>query len=355
MEDKNMLENILERIKNDQHLNRQDLIYLLKLEDQQSLQRIYAAADQIRQKYVGDEVHLRGLVEFSNYCRKNCNYCGIRAGNNKLQRYRMKKEEIVSTAMEAEKIGYRTVVLQSGEDPFYTVELLENIIQMIKLQTDMAITLSIGERSRAEYERLFKAGADRFLLRFETSNPDLYARLHPDSDYEQRFNALRWLKEIGYQVGSGVMIGLPGQSIEDLADDILTFKNLDLDMIGVGPYICHADTPLAGSNNGTAEMTFKVIALTRIITKNTHIPATTALASLRPDDGREKALELGANVVMPNVTPIKYRALYELYPDKVCIGEDAQQCRGCIQGRIYSLGRPISKEHGHSLKKSEIV
>lgn len=350
-----MLANIIERIDAAQDLSREDLIYLLQLEDETSLEKLYRLADRVRQAYVGDEVHLRGLIEFSNYCRKNCNYCGIRAGSHKLQRYRMSNEEIVSTAVLAEQLGYRTVVLQSGEDPYYTVEILENIIQGIKQQTDLAITLSIGERPRMEYEQLFYAGTDRFLLRFETSNPDLYARLHPDSNYAQRMNALRWLKEIGYQVGSGIMIGVPGQSIEDLANDILTFKNLDLDMIGVGPYICHDNTPLAGSPNGTVEMTFKVIALTRIVTKYTHIPATTALASLRPSDGREKALKLGANVIMPNVTPVHYRALYELYPAKVCIGEDAKQCRGCMQGRIYSLGRPISKNHGHSLKKSVIV
>lgn len=350
-----MPKNIFKRIDAGQELSREDLQCLLQLEDEASLQKLYSRADLIRQAHVGDEVHLRGLIEFSNYCRKNCIYCGIRAGNPNLQRYRMDKGEILATAAQADNLGYRTVVLQSGEDPFYSVELLEKIIQEIKQQTDLAVTLSIGERPRAEYERLYQAGADRFLLRFETSNPDLYARLHPDSYFDERMKVLHWLKEIGYQVGSGIMVGIPGQRIEDLVDDILTFKELDLDMIGVGPYICHEDTPLAGSANGTAEMTFKVIALSRIVTKNTHIPATTALASLRPADGREKALELGANVVMPNVTPVRYRALYELYPAKVCIGEDAKQCRGCMQGRIYSLGRPISMGHGHSLKKSAIV
>lgn len=347
-----MLSNIFAKIDAEQDLSRDDLIALLQVNDEASLEKLYQRADRIREAYVGSEVHLRGLIEFSNYCRKNCNYCGIRAGNQKLQRYRMQAGEIVEVAVEAERLGYRTVVLQSGEDPFYTVERMEAIIRSIKQQTDLAITLSIGERPRQEYEQLYTAGADRYLLRFETSNSDLYARLHPDSDYSQRMNSLRWLKEIGYQVGSGIMIGVPGQRLEDLADDILAFKELDLDMIGVGPYICHEDTPLSGSVNGTADMTFKVIALTRIVTKNTYIPATTALASLRPSDGREKALELGANVVMPNVTPVHYRALYELYPAKVCIGENAQQCRGCMQGRIYSLGRPISKSHGHIYKKS---
>lgn len=345
-----MLSDIFAKIDAGQELSRDDLISLLQAEDSGCLEELFRKADRIRRENVGDEIHLRGLIEFSNYCRKNCNYCGIRAGNRYLQRYRMEEDEIVATAVQAEQLGYRTVVLQSGEDPFYTVSKLINIIEQIKEKTDLAITLSIGERPRPEYEQYFAAGADRFLLRFETSNPVLYQHLHPDSDYQGRMNALGWLKEIGYEVGSGIMIGLPGQTVADLADDILTFKNMDLDMIGVGPYICHQDTPLAGAADGTVDMTFKVIALTRIVTGNTHIPATTALATLRPADGREKALELGANVMMPNVTPVKYRAMYELYPAKVCIGEDARQCRGCMQRRIYSLNRPISREHGRSPK-----
>lgn len=335
-------------------LDRTDLIYLLQLQDQESLQMLYTAADRTRQKYVGDEVHLRGLIEFSNYCRKNCFYCGIRRGNHNANRYRMEPEEILLTVGQAVQLGYRTIVLQSGEDMYYTVDKLQGLIRQIKRQFDIAITLSIGERPRQEYEFLHEAGADRFLLRFETSNPQLYARLHPDSRFDERMRILTWLKETGYQVGSGIMVGLPGQTVDDLAQDILTFKELDLDMVGIGPYICHPDTPLAGLPNGTAEMTFKVVALTRIVTRNTHIPATTALATLRPADGREKALQLGANVVMPNVTPVCYRALYEIYPDKICTGEDAQQCRGCIHNRIYSLNRTVSKDYGHSIKNKNL-
>jgi biotin synthase len=351
------LEDIFRKIETEEDLNKEDLVRLLASEDRDILTRLYSAADEIRRKYVGDEVHLRGLIEFSNYCRKNCAYCGIRRDNRKLARYRLHPDEILDAARDAEALDYRTVVLQSGEDPYYTVEKLEELVKKIKRETDLAVTLSIGERPRSEYERLFRAGADRFLLRFETSNPDLYKRLHPDSKFEERMGILRWLAEIGYQVGSGIMIGLPGQTIEDLAQDILTFKELDLDMVGVGPYICHEDTPLAGNPNGTVEMTFKVIALTRIVTKNAHIPATTALASLRPADGREQALELGANIVMPNVTPVKYRAMYELYPHKICIHEEARQCQGCITGRILSIGRPIGTGHGHTLKipKQKVV
>jgi iron-only hydrogenase maturation rSAM protein HydE len=339
------------KISREEPLTSDELVALLSLDRPEDVEQLYAKADRIRQKYVGNDVHLRGLIEFSNICRKNCCYCGIRSGNAKISRYRMTSPEIIMSANLVKALGYKTVVLQSGEDPYYSRDMLANLIEEIKKETGLAITLSIGERSRDEYQQLFDAGADRFLLRFETSNPALYKKLHPDSAYEQRMQILIWLKEIGYQVGSGIMIGLPGQTKEDLAQDILKFRELDLDMIGVGPFISHPDTPLAGSANGTAEMTLKVIALTRIVTLNTHIPATTALATLRPADGREKALQAGANVVMPNVTPLKYRELYELYPEKICVNEAAEQCHSCIRQRIFKVGRSISNDYGHSMKK----
>lgn len=347
-----MYQSIFDKIAAYKELERDEVLQLLQTEDQLIIERLYDHANQYRKKYVGNEVHMRGLIEFSNYCRRNCTYCGIRRDNSNIPRYRMEASEIISTASQARQLGYWTVVLQSGEDAYYTVDMLEEIIRSIKRDNDIAITLSIGERPRQEYERLFAAGADRFLMRFETSNPDLYSKLHPDSKYQKRFQALEELYQIGYQVGSGIMAGLPEQTLGDIADDIIKFRELDLDMIGFGPYICHEETPLAGSENGTVEMTFKVIALTRIVTRRTHIPATTALSSLRPDDGREIALEVGANVVMPNVTPVKYRSWYALYPAKVCIGEDASQCRSCMGGRISGLGRPISIGPGHAVRKT---
>lgn len=343
-----MLESVFNKIDKEQELNKEDIINLLALEDEEKLGMLYNLADRYRQRYVGEEVHLRGLIEFSNYCRKNCFYCGIRRGNQKANRYRMALDEILDNVNVAEKLGYKTVVLQSGEDLYYTAAKLAELVSKIKQRSDVAVTLSIGERPYEEYLRMYKAGADRFLIRFETSNRELYKKLHPDSDYDERMLALKRLKDIGYQVGSGVIIGLPGQTLEDLADDILTFKELELDMVGVGPYICHEDTPLAGNPNGTVEMTYKVVALTRVVTRYANIPATTALATLRQADGRETALQLGANVLMPNVTPVKYRALYELYPAKVCITENAEQCHGCIHGRIFSIGRPVSQDYGHS-------
>jgi biotin synthase len=347
-----MIGKILSKAEQRSDLNKSDLVSLLSIEEPDQLQRLFDLADLIRRENVGDEIHLRGLVEFSNYCRKNCFYCGLRRSNCLLSRYRMEMDEILDTVQLAEALGYKTAVLQSGEDSYYTLERMLWLVKQIKQRHKLAITLSIGELPRHYYEQLFEAGADRYLLRFETSNPELYKRLHPDSRYEHRMAVLKWLKEIGYEVGSGVMIGLPGQTLEDLADDILAFKNLDLDMIGVGPYIAHPDTPIAGEQSGTVDMTLKVVALTRIVTKDTNIPATTALATLRPEDGREMALEAGANVLMPNVTPVKYRAMYELYPDKVCIDEGSNQCWHCTQRRIVSIGRQLGRGSGVSPHKT---
>jgi biotin synthase len=346
-----LFEVLLRKIDNEHDLSKADICELLKLDDKQQLSILYSKADKIRKKYVGDEVHLRGLIEFSNYCINNCYYCGLRRDNKSIERYRMNHDEILETCSLAKNMGFRTIVLQSGDDPYYTAEIMESLIRQIKQNFDVAVTLSIGERKKADYECMYKAGADRFLLKFETSNRDLYAKMHPGLDFDHRIKILKWLKEIGYQTGSGIMVGLPGQSIEDLAEDILKFRDLDLDMIGIGPFVCHGGTPFAGSKNGDVELTFKVIALTRIVTKNTHIPSTTAIATLWPNGGREQALSLGANVVMPNLTPIKYRSLYEIYPSKASADEVAEQTHDRIVKSIRSIGRPISKDYGHSLKK----
>ena len=347
MTNNNQTENIFKKIESEEDLDQSELVCLLSLTDRHDLEQLYRLADQVRQKYVGEEIHLRGLIEFSNYCRKNCRYCGIRRDNRQLTRYRMTIDEICETVREAASAGYRTVVLQSGEDLYYTVERLVEMLHRIKKEADVAVTLSLGERSREEYRQMFEAGADRFLLRFETSNRKLYEELHPDSYFQERMSILSWLNDIGFQVGSGVMIGLPGQTPADLAADILKFKELRLDMIGVGPFISHGDTPLAGCPSGTVEMTYKVVAVTRIVTKDTNIPATTALGSLGPVDGRLKAMQLGANVVMPNVTPAKYRALYELYPDKICLQEEAAYYNNGLSGWLATLGRPVSTEYGN--------
>jgi len=308
--------------------------------------RLYAAADAARTGGVGNAVHLRGLIEFSNLCRKDCAYCGLRRDNHAIERYRLTPDEIVETAQHAATLGYRSVVLQSGEDLWFTAERLAEIIVAIKSTTDLAITLSAGERDTDTYCRWREAGADRYLLRIETTDPQLFAALHPDDDLEERKACLYALRELGYQLGSGMMTGLPGQTAAMLARDIIWLKSLGAEMIGVGPFIPHPATPLKDAVGGTVDATLRLVAVLRLVFPHAHLPATTAMGSLHPR-GRERALQAGANVVMPNVTPTSNRAKYEIYPGKICLGDDAGHCRGCITGRITALGRTVATDHGH--------
>ena len=332
-------------------LTKEQIVDLLKEKDEAVIEALYRQADQVRKQYVGDAVHLRGLIEFSNYCKRDCLYCGLRRSNAEVVRYRMTMSEIFNAAQDAAKLGLQTVVIQSGEDPHISIDDLCSLVQSIKTDIGFAVTLSIGERTYEDYKRLKEAGADRYLLRFETTDPVLFKKLKPDSVYEKRFQCLEWLAELGYQVGSGIMVGLPGQTMESIADDILKFKELALDMVGLGPYISHPNTPLQGSANGTMEMVLKVTALTRIVTQNTHMPATTATGTIDAE-GRQKALQCGANVLMPNSTPRKYREHYLIYPDKICIDEEPHKCRFCVESMVIGLGRTISHDAGHSLKSA---
>ena len=305
---------------------------------------LFSLADKTRKEYVGDEIHLRGLIEFSNICRCQCKYCGLQSINKSIDRYRILPDDIVLYAKKAVDMGYKTVVLQSGEDEYYSKDIMSDIIKRIK-SFDVAVTLSIGERSYEDYEAFKIAGADRYLLRIETTDKELYKQMHPNMSFENRIRCLKDLKVLGYEVGTGCLVGLPNQTIESLADDILFFKEIDADMVGIGPFIAHPQTPLKDSGNGSFILALKVMALTRILLKNINIPATTAMETLNPN-GRIIALQSGANVVMPNVTTTEYRAKYEIYPNKICINEDPSQCRGCIEGKIKSIGRTISKEKG---------
>jgi biotin synthase len=314
---------------------------------------LYALADKVRSEHAGDAVHLRGLIEFSNFCRRNCYYCGIRAGNSKVRRYRLTPEEILDCARTAARLNYGTVVMQSGEDPRWGPAELARIVEKVKKETGLAITLSVGEHSKEDYRMLRSAGADRFLLRFETSDRRLFGMLKPDSNYDNRFRCLAWLKEAGFQVGSGVMAGLPGQSPESMADDILLFKKLDLDMVGIGPFIANPDTPMAGAVSGTLDLGLRMVALTRVVTVNAHIPATTAMGSIDPQ-GRQKALKCGANVLMPNISPTEHRPDYSLYPGKICTGEAPEQCAGCVDAMLKSLGRSRAEGFGHTLKSGGV-
>jgi biotin synthase len=323
------------------------------------LQQLYARADAIRHEHVGDAVHLRGLIEVSSHCVRQCMYCGLRRGNRALPRYRMTRDEILDCARLAVRLGYGTVVMQAGEDDQLTAEWIAEIVRWIKRETALAVTLSLGERQYDDMKLWHSAGADRYLLRFETSDENLFRVIHPSraSGGASRLTLLRQLKCLGFEAGGGVMVGIPGQSYESLADDILTFRALDLDMIGIGPYIAHANTPLgsgalrppiapseqAPSNE---EMVFKMIALARIVCPTANIPSTTALATINKVNGRKLGLKAGANVVMPNLTPVKYRSLYEIYPAKACIDENATDCNQCLRGQIHSLGRFAGEGQG---------
>jgi biotin synthase len=337
-------------------LDRNALERWLREEDAARLETLFARADAVRREHVGDQVHLRGLIEVSNHCVRQCAYCGLRAEHT-LPRYRLSAAEIVSAARLAEELGYGTVVLQAGEDPGLTQAFIAGVVWQIKAETGLAITLSLGERTPAELAAWRAAGADRYLLRFETSDPQLYARLHPPRAGQppvSRPDLLRLLKKLGYEAGSGVMVGLPGQSYASLAADIDLFRELDLDMIGIGPYLAHPDTPLATAPRlapqdqvpNTELMVYKVVALTRLVRPDANIPSTTALATLNKAQGRELGLARGANVVMPNVTPQQYRALYEIYPAKACINEDARACHACLMQRLAGMGRAPGRGPG---------
>jgi biotin synthase len=329
--------------------SRSEIIHLLRTGSQDEIECLFRAADLARQKYVGEEVHIRGLIEASNICENNCLYCGIRRDNSSIKRYRLSYDEIFDSAALAFSLGYRTVVIQTGESGVYPAAELCRLIERVKKNFDLAVTLSLGELEYSEYAALRASGADRYLMRFETSDRELFKALKPEGDFDARMKRLGWLRELGYQVGSGIMIGLPGQTLESVADDIMLFSELELDMVGAGPFIVNPDTPLVNSSGGGIMAALKLIALTRLVTLDAHIPATTALATIDPE-GRQKALRCGANVIMPNCTPGKYRKHYLLYPDKICLSEEPSDCAGCVKAMVESCGRKISTGPGHSLK-----
>ena len=344
-------------------MNEDEIVAWLREKDEGALEVLWRRADETRIAHVGEQVHLRGLIEVSNICVRHCGYCGINAGNRQIVRYRMTDEEIMDCVRRAVGFGYGTVVLQAGEDYGITREGMARLIRRIKAETPLAVTLSLGERPEEDLAAWREAGANRYLLRFETSNRTLYDRIHPPfgSKPSDRFAILENLKKLGYEVGSGVMIGIPGQTYGDLARDIRTFARLDLDMIGVGPYIAHPETPLGQQAPACAlegeqvpaseEMTYKVVALTRLVCPEANIPSTTALATLNQVDGRELGLMRGANIVMPNLTPPRYRVLYEIYPNKACINETSEACASCLSLRIHAIGRTTGTGQGGRVKR----
>ncbi len=327
--------------------SRNDIIEILK--DDSNNDWLFSLADKTREEYVGDEVHLRGLIEFSNICKRQCKYCGLRCEDKFIDRYRISKENIISYAEHAVNMGYKTIVLQSGEDEYYNTDLMCEIIEGIK-KLGVALTLSIGEKTYEEYKAFKEAGADRYLIRIETTDKTLYNQMHPNMDFDNRVRCLENLGRLGYEVGTGCLVGLPNQTIESLADDILFFKEINADMVGIGPFIPHPHTPLKDSVTGSFTLALKVMALTRILLKDINIPATTAMETLNPN-GRIIALQSGANVVMPNVTTTEYRAKYEIYPNKICINENPDKCKGCISAKIQSIGRSVSTSFGFRVGK----
>jgi biotin synthase len=330
-------------------LTRQAVLHGLTTTDQGAVEDLLQRAYSAKLAGIGRKVHFRGIIEFSNICAKNCFYCGIRKENEHAARFQMTTEEILECAQWALEAGYGSVVLQAGErtDAAFVRFVGDAIRAIQQLEGGaLGITLSLGEQSEKTYRRWFDAGAHRYLLRIETSNPALYAQLHPgDHSWEARRSCLADLRSIGYQVGTGVMIGLPGQTAEDLAGDLDFFRELDVDMIGMGPYVMHAETPLAARTPGydpkrQLDLSLRMIALTRLSMPDINIAATTALQALHPE-GREMGLKAGANIIMPNLTPTRYRSLYTLYDGKPCLDENASLCRDCLAGRIAAIGEEI--------------
>ncbi len=330
----------------------------LRTSDPRRLASLWWQADSVRREAVGDEVFLRGLVEVSNICRRRCAYCGISAEHKGLERYRMSTEEVLACAHTAVRLGYGTVVLQAGEDPGLTKTRVSDLIRQIKEQTDLAVTLSLGEREEDELAAWRAAGADRYLARFETSNRELFDRIHPPLNGQpaDRIRLLRTLRVLGYEVGSGVMVGIPGQTYDDLARDIEWFAESELDMIGVGPFVPHPVTPAVKlpaaapeqQVPNSVEMTCKVVALARLACPKTNIPSTTALGTLDRENGTELGLQRGANIVMPNLTPHGYRFLYEIYPGKANSQDSPADVREELARRIHGLGRTIGAGRGDS-------
>ena len=332
-------------------MNKEEYVSLIDGRDEETARYLFSLARKRREEYYGSKVFIRGLIEFTNYCKNDCYYCGIRKSNRNASRYRLSDEDIISCCEEGYSLGFRTFVLQGGEDPYFTDERMCRIVSEIKKSYgDCAVTLSIGERSRESYQKLFDAGADRFLLRHETADFCHYSMLHPENlSAENRQLCLKNLKDIGYQVGTGFMVGSPFQTTENLADDMLFLSSLKPSMVGIGPFIPHKDTPFADKHSGTLELTLFMLGLIRLALPYALIPSTTALGTISPI-GRELGLKAGANVVMPNLSPPSVRKKYMLYDNKICTGEESAQCLECLKKRVSSAGCQIVVDRGDVYK-----
>lgn len=338
---------IIDRIEQTGNIDRETLELLLTTEDGALKEYLAAKARETAQRIYGNQVYIRGLIEFTNYCRNDCYYCGIRRSNGCAERYRLSKEEILSCCKNGYELGFRTFVLQGGEDGFYTDGRICEIVSEIKNRyPDCAVTLSIGERERESYEAFFKAGADRYLLRHETADEAHYKELHPEEmSFQHRMRCLRELKKIGYQTGCGFMVGSPYQTFDTLYEDLQFIRELQPEMVGIGPFIPQKDTPFGKMQAGTIERTLRLLSIIRLLHPSVLLPATTALGTIHPK-GRELGILAGANVVMPNLSPVAVREKYKLYDNKICTGDEAAECRYCMERRMESIGYQVAVDRG---------
>lgn len=338
---------IVEKLYRTSDLSDDELTALIETNDKDAAELLRRYADETRQKSYGKKVFLRGLIEVSSFCKNDCIYCGIRRSNKDAERYRLSREEIMSCCENGYELGFRTFVMQGGEDGSFTDDLMCSVISEIKEKyPDCAVTLSLGERSYESYKRMKEAGADRYLLRHEAASQELYSKLHPEEmSLQNRKDCLFALKELGYQVGAGFMVGAPYQTTAHLVADLRFLQELQPQMIGIGPFVPHHNTPFADFKGGTLELTLRLLGILRLMFPKVLLPATTALGTIAPN-GRELGLQTGCNVVMPNLSPVKVRKKYDLYDNKICTGEEAAECRGCLQRRIESAGYEVATERG---------
>lgn len=338
---------IIERLQAEKEIDTEGLRTLLTTENPEVVEELAKRARETAQQIYGTQVYIRGLIEFTNYCKNDCYYCGIRRSNARAERYRLTKEQILDCCESGYGLGFRTFVLQGGEDPYFTDERICELVSAIKKgYPDCAVTLSIGEKTRESYQAYFDAGADRYLLRHETADEVHYQKLHPaEMQLSKRKRCLYDLKEIGYQTGCGFMVGSPYQTVETLYEDLMFIKELQPEMVGIGPFIPQKDTPFGEKQAGTMEMTLRLLGIIRLLHPHVLLPATTALGTIHPK-GREKGILAGANVVMPNLSPVNVREKYKLYDNKICTGDEAAECRFCMQRRMESIGYEVVTDRG---------
>ncbi len=346
---KTILTKSIDKLTSHKPLAKEEFVALLDGNSRELRKNLALKADTARRQYFGNRIYIRGLIEFTNYCKNDCLYCGIRRSNQHAARYRLSKKDILQCCQEGYQLGFRTFVLQGGEDPHFNDDIMCDIVAEIHQQfPDCAITLSLGERSPESYRQLYDAGARRYLLRHETANASHYKLLHPPSmSYKNRMECLSHLKAIGYQTGCGFMVGSPFQTNEMLAEDLLFIQDFHPHMVGIGPFISHVDTPFSDRENGTLENTLLLLSILRLMQPSLLLPATTALGTIAPD-GREQGILAGANVVMPNLSPVVVRKQYSLYDNKICTGDESAQCIRCMKKRMENIHYQIVTHRGDS-------